>query len=127
MLTTKDLMLTEPERVTRFTPVQDVISLMKSSGNMQVLVVDGERLEGIITARDLCHIIYSPNLHDMTAQDCMTARPVTVAPHTPLYRAAEVLNAYKFSALPVVQGDKLVGIITARHFLGYCASKWDQI
>jgi CBS domain-containing protein len=126
MLTTKDLMLSEPQTVTLFTPVQDVISLMKSRGIMQVLVVNGDRLEGIITDRDLCLIIHAPNLHDMTAQDCMTARPVTVTPHTPLYRAAKMLTTYKFSALPVVQGDRLVGIITTRHFLCYFASKWDQ-
>ena len=119
-------MLTEPEKVAPLTPVQDVISLMKSKGIIQVLVVNGDRLEGIITDRDLCLIIHSPNLHAMTAQDCMTAGPVTVTPHTPLYRAAQILNAYKFSALPVVQGDKLVGIITTRHFLSYFANKWEQ-
>jgi acetoin utilization protein AcuB len=127
MLITSDLMHKEPHTVTPCTSLQDVISLMESNGIMQIPVVKGERLVGIITERDLCLIIPSPILHEMTAQDCMTANPVTVTPHTPLYRAAQMLNTYKFSALPVVQEDSLVGIITTRHFLGYFASKWDKV
>jgi CBS domain-containing protein len=47
----------------------------------------------------------------------MTANPITVEPSTPAYRAAEMLSAYKFGALPVVEQGMLVGIITVTDFL----------
>ena len=119
-------MLKEPKTVDSCTPIQEVIALMKSDGIMQVPVVNNKRLVGIITGRDLCLIIHSPNLNDLTAKDCMTGNPVTVSPHTPLYRAAKILNTFKFSALPVVKGNKLVGILTTKHFLAYFANKWDK-
>jgi CBS domain-containing protein len=47
----------------------------------------------------------------------MTSDPVTVTPQMPAYRAAEILATYKFGALPVVEGDQLVGIITVTDIL----------
>jgi acetoin utilization protein AcuB len=52
----------------------------------------------------------------------MTPNPITVSPETPAYRAAEMLSIYKFGALPVVDNEKLVGIITVTDFLDYFAS-----
>jgi acetoin utilization protein AcuB len=43
--------------------------------------------------------------------------PVTVSPDTPAYRAAEILVQHKFGALPVVEGNRLVGIISVTDFL----------
>jgi CBS domain-containing protein len=45
------------------------------------------------------------------AADAMTENPVTVAPNTPLMEVANLMVAKKFHTLPVVEGDKLVGII----------------
>jgi CBS domain-containing protein len=53
----------------------------------------------------------------------MTPDPVTVSPDTPAYRAAEMLSAYKFGALPVVSGGELVGIITVTDFLDRFAAQ----
>jgi CBS domain-containing protein len=51
----------------------------------------------------------------------MTANPMTVTPDTPAYRAAKMLSLYKFGALPVVDDDLLVGIITVTDFLEHFA------
>ena len=56
-------------------------------------------------------------LNTVTADSCMTAKPITVESNTPAYRAAEMLSAYKFGALPVVDQGMLVGIITVTDFL----------
>jgi acetoin utilization protein AcuB len=47
----------------------------------------------------------------------MTANPITVSPDTPAYIAAEMLSTYKYGALPVVDGETLVGIITVTDIL----------
>ena len=46
-----------------------------------------------------------------TVGDCMTANPVTVAPATPVAKVAALMAKQKVHTLPVVEGEKLVGII----------------
>ena len=48
------------------------------------------------------------------AQSGMVADPVTVAPDTPLRQALEVMHTMGFSGLPVVEGNRPVGILTSR-------------
>jgi acetoin utilization protein AcuB len=47
----------------------------------------------------------------------MTADPMTIAPDAPLVEAAKVLETYRISALPVVDGTKLVGMLTVTDLL----------
>jgi CBS domain-containing protein len=56
----------------------------------------------------------------------MTTNPMVVTPDTPAYRAASMLSIYKFGALPVVDGEVLVGIITVTDFLDYFAAAQPQ-
>ncbi len=46
-----------------------------------------------------------------TVGDCMTANPVTVAPDTPVSKVAALMAKQKVHTLPVVEEEKLVGII----------------
>ena len=99
---------------------------MESEGMIQLPVLQEDRLVGIITDHDICLAIHAPFESDQNVADFMTTDPITVAPETPIYRAAEILSAYKFGALPVVEGDKLVGLITSGLLLAYFASNLDQ-
>ena len=44
----------------------------------------------------------------------MVVDPITVEPQVPLARAIELMRQYNISGIPVVQGKKLVGIVTSR-------------
>src|SRR5881394_2231507 len=46
--------------------------------------------------------------------DVMTQRPRAVAPQTPLNEVAQVMEAEDVGAVPLVEGDRLVGIVTDR-------------
>ena len=46
--------------------------------------------------------------------DVMTQRPRAVAPQTPLTEVAKVMEAEDVGAVPLVEGDRLVGIVTDR-------------
>ena len=46
--------------------------------------------------------------------DVMTQRPRAVAPQTPLNEVAEVMESEDVGAIPIVEGDQLVGIVTDR-------------
>jgi CBS-domain-containing membrane protein len=103
-----------------------------------VPVVDkGGRLVGVITQNDLVerardlelppainildfHIYLQIPSHMIqrvekmlgtTVGDCMTPNPVTVAPDTPVSKVAAVMAKQNVHTIPVVQGEKLVGII----------------
>jgi acetoin utilization protein AcuB len=112
-----------------------VINKMKIEGCRQLPVVDATgNLVGIITDRDVRLAMNSPIvlhgrwqdeelLSKATASSCMTPGPVTVTSEAPAYRAAEMLSAYKFGALPVVDKGEVVGIITVTDFLDRFAAE----
>lgn len=133
MLTVNDLMTVVPHTVTPQTPLREVINLMQEEECRQFPVVNATGdLVGIVTDRDIRLILNSPIvLHErwqdealldtMTVESCMTPHPLTVSPETPAYHAAEMLSAYKFGALPVLDNGRLVGIITVTDFLDHFA------
>jgi acetoin utilization protein AcuB len=55
------------------------------------------------------------------ATEMMRTDPVTVAPETPVPQAVTRLLKHSVSALPVIDGDTLVGIVTTRDLLRYYA------
>ncbi len=133
MLTVNDMMTVVPDTIGPETPLREIIGMMKTEGYRHLPIVNEGKLVGMITDRDIRLVMNSPmvlherrqdeNLIDtVTAEACMTPNPVTVSPDTPAYRAAEMLSIYKFGALPVIDDDKLVGIITVTDFLDYFAT-----
>lgn len=134
MLTVKDIMTLSPVYVSSDTTLNEIIGIMKAHGYRQLPVVDNGKLVGIVTDRDVRLVMNSPIvLHDhqedikllntVTAESCMTPNPITVTPDTPAYRAAEMLSIYKFGALPVLENDELVGIVTVTDYLDYFTSQ----
>lgn len=86
-------------------------------------VMDGDRVVGIVTDRDLRNAVASSvvltekKYHDflldtVKVESVMTADPRTVTPDTSLKEAAGIILEMKVGGLPVVDGDRLVGIIT---------------
>lgn len=134
MLTVNELMTVIPLTVNPDTTLRNIIGIMKSEGCRQLPVLDKGKLVGIISDRDVRLVMNSPLvlhgrwqdeelLDKMTAEGCMTPDPITVTPDTPAYRAAEMLQTYKFGALPVIERDTLVGIISVTDFMGYIAKE----
>src|ERR671926_1686574 len=79
-----------------------------------VLVVDDGRLTGILTERDVLRAVARGLRDDARVADCMTAHPETIGPDDTTEHAAVLMLHGGFRHLPVVQGDKLVGVISIR-------------
>ncbi len=79
----------------------------------QLPVVRRERLVGIVTDRDLRSAPASAE----TVAEVMTTKPAVTSPGAAVDEAARQLRQRKFGALPVVEGGKLVGILTASDVL----------
>ncbi len=81
------------------------------SGHFRTMpVLSGGKLAGIITDRDLRR--HEGYLDHTEAKLAMTTEVATVGPATPVHEAAKTLLEHKIGALPVVEGERLVGIIS---------------
>lgn len=78
-------------------------------------VIDDGRVVGIISDHDLRE--HLSQLNHIRVDAIMTKSVITVRPDMLLDQAASLLTAHKIGGLPVVQAEKLVGIITATDLL----------
>lgn len=53
----------------------------------------------------------------MKIKNWMTSNPITVKPNTPVMEASKIMKEHGIRRLPVVKGDKVVGIVTHRNLL----------
>jgi CBS domain-containing protein len=110
-----DWMSKAPMAVGEGTPIRDALSLMRGAEVRHLLVLDGPVLSGILSSRDLRRLVTrdldSPLLAE-PVRSIMSEGPVSVAPGTPLVTAARLLLEQRIGALPVRQGEEIVGIFT---------------
>jgi len=97
--------------------------ILDEKGIRHLPVVSNGKLVGIITDRDICRNLPSPatslELHEifyllekLQVQKVMTRDVISVTPETSIEDAANLLLAHKIGGLPVLEGERLVGIIT---------------
>jgi CBS domain-containing protein/Flp pilus assembly pilin Flp len=86
---------------------EEMQELMKKHEMRHLLVVDGRRtLLGVVSDRDL------RGTASQKAADVMTAHPNVCSPETPVRAAVTMLLQSHISSLPVMEGERLVGILT---------------
>jgi CBS domain-containing protein len=81
-------------------------------------VMEAGRLIGILTERDLLHALADGlNPRTTTVAACMTVGPRTIEPGAPAEEAAGRMIERGVRHLPVVEADRVVGMISARDLL----------
>jgi CBS domain-containing protein len=78
-----------------------------------ILIVDGERLIGILTERDVLRV-FARGEFEALVDDVMTRNPETAEPDETLAQARLVMLHGGFRHLPVVDGGRLVGMLSMR-------------
>lgn len=124
---TTDLVTVTPDR-----PVKDIQDLFRERNFHHLPVVEkGNRLMGIISKEDLFKLSYVLSLEttgqaqsrkeyrNLKAEDIMTRYPVTLDPDDSIGLAADIFLANKFHALPIVEDDELIGLVTTHDLLAY--------
>ncbi len=93
--------------------LRETLGVMRQNDISGVPVVEGDKLVGILTSRD---IRFEKNL-DQPVSALMTTKLVTVPPGVSRERAKELLHQHRIEKLLVVENDKLVGLITIKDLL----------
>ncbi|MGH7443513.1 MAG: CBS and ACT domain-containing protein [Longimicrobiales bacterium] len=104
------------------TTIADALALSRKHRIRHLPVVQGERLVGLVTDRDIRlaippiwadqHDELQDALHSRTVSELMTSELITVHADMPIEEAGKLLYTHKIGCVPVVIGDALVGILT---------------
>jgi acetoin utilization protein AcuB len=137
MITVNDVMTANPQTVHPETSLAHAITVMRNVGCRQLPVLECDQLVGIISERDIrlavaaptqdMEFIHHKELASFEVGEFMTATPQTIASTATVAAAADLLRRLKIGALPVVDNQKLVGIITVSDCLACLSDQLEEI
>ncbi len=113
----------------------DVKDLMLAKGLRHVPVLHGKKLAGIISKTDIDRLIFSRMFDEeedadeavlemLKIEQVMTHKLRVVDAGITIREVAEILANEEFHALPVTEGDKLVGIVTTTDVIKYMLTQY---
>lgn len=111
-LTAANVMQRRVETLSSQMTLDEAVQAFSRSHHRGFPVVESGKLIGIVTQTDLASIAQRQLPGDTLLEQIMTPHPLTVNPTAPLSSVLYLLNHYQLSRLPVIEGRKLVGIIT---------------
>ena len=81
-----------------------------------LMVVDGEKLVGIFSERDALTRVLAKELDPATTTiaQVMTPDPITIPPDATVQQALDIMAANGFRHLPVLDGARIVAIVSIR-------------
>ena len=98
--------------------ITEIARLMRKNRIGSVIVVNGRRPVGIVTESDFIKLAArGTDMKHALAKDYMNRNVVTCEPSISVIDALMVMRAEKIRHLPVVNGGKLVGIISLRDLI----------
>lgn len=109
----REIMTREPSTLAPASTIGEAATIMRQDDCGSVPIVDGGRLVGIITDRDIVVRVLAGGKDPKTTRvsDAMTADPVTVGPDSSVDDAQKVMAEHQVRRLPVVEDGRLVGLV----------------
>jgi len=125
------VMTRAPHTIEANRSVGSVLGLMREFGVSHVPVIQGGRLVGMVSLQDILGNIYWPQRHQTTGdfagekietlgvavKGIMSSQVIAVTPEVSLRDSEQRMHDHDISCLPVISGDRLVGIITKLDYL----------
>lgn len=136
MITVEEIMSTSLSTLTERDTLSDARKMMSEAGIHHVPIVNGDtHLVGLVSHRDVLAVSESKLSDDSLAQnpgtigvgEFMTRDVATVDRRANLRQAAVYLQKHQYGCLPVVEDEKLIGIITDSDFVGVAINLLEQI
>src|SRR5262245_9204932 len=97
--------------------IGDAAAAMAARGVGAVVVLEGEAIAAILTERDVMRAVAAGNGGGAPVADWMTRHPDTIEPQDTTDHAASLMIHGGFRHLPVVEGGKVVGIVSIRDLI----------
>jgi len=118
----------EPGEVQSGSSLGDAVTTMRGHGGDAVLVLDGKRLVGILTERDVLNRVLGKGVDEARPVDeFMTAQPATLHADATLIEAMSAMEQGHFRNLPLVDDDgTVVGLLRQLDLLEYVAEAFPE-
>ncbi len=110
---TKDVMTKDPATLGPQATLGEAATLMRQEDCGSIPIVEGGRLVGIVTDRDIVvrAVAAGKDARTTAVSEVMSADPVCISPDTDVDEAAKVMAERQIRRLPVVEDGKLAGIL----------------
>lgn len=110
----RDVMIREVVATKPDTSIRKAAEIMSQHRIGSLIVLENDKIAGIVTETNVMHSIAEKKDPDATAvADVMSKDVVTVEPSKKIEDAVELMLKYKVKRLPVVDNEKLIGVVTA--------------
>jgi CBS domain-containing protein len=108
------IMSPSPTTITRDASIHEAAILMSEKRLSSLIVVDQQKLCGILTDRDLRNRVLAKGLTgELLVEQVMTQNPTTIEPNALIFEAMLKMSEHNVHHLPVVNGHQPIGIITS--------------
>lgn len=125
---TRELITKPPVAVPGETTVRDAAALMESANVGALLVMDGDRLAGIVTDRDIVvRAVAGAYPPEARIDSFMSTVVVSVDADADVHEAYRILGTHGVRRLPVVSGDQIVGMLTVDDLIVGIATDLDRL
>ena len=103
------------------TPVRETIALLADNKIGSLPVTRDGKVVGIMSERDIIYCLRSEGdqILEYTAEQVMTAPAITVTPDVAVLAALSQMTKKRIRHLPVVEGDRLIGIVSIGDLVAY--------
>ncbi len=124
----QELPLEEPVFVSPSTPVRAAVALMRDGSRSCVLAVEGGRLAGIFTERDVLTKCMEDGFDWNQPLDAglLTRNPRTVDPARTVGEAVAIMQQHHYRTLPVVEDGRIAGLIRLGDLLTHLAEAYPE-
>jgi CBS domain-containing protein len=111
--TVREVMTVDPITVRQGDPLTEAAKLMRDADVGAVVVVDNDRVFGVITDRDITVRAVAEEIDPRAARvgDIVTHDLVAVSPDDDMDTAVELMRTHAVRRLPVLDGERLVGVV----------------
>ncbi len=95
--------------------INDAIEVLNSFNiGVVVIVDDNNKIKGILSERDIIRKMedHSASIYVAPVKECMTPDPFTCTKDASIDEVMNIMNKYKVRHLPVVEDDRLVGLVS---------------
>ena len=122
-MTLKDILESKPHRIITIRndrTMQDAVEIMHGESVSGIFVVDKkEKPVGLFTERDIVRCVFDKVPLETAIKSLGLRELTTFDPSVEVHSAISVASRKKIRHLPVVEGDKIIGMVTFRDLVSY--------